>query len=63
MALLLYKVGVVMKPSHLIQKSCKTIRLRLKVLEALADYFCGEEEAKWAIEVQKKNIKRSVSKK
>jgi hypothetical protein len=55
--------GEEMKPSHLIQKLCKTNKSRLKCCYSLIDYFLGEQEVRWAIEVQKKNIKRSVSKK
>jgi hypothetical protein len=42
-----------MKPSTLIKNSLKTQKARLRALESLVDYFCGEAEAKWAIEQEK----------
>jgi hypothetical protein len=53
-----------MKPSHLIKQECKTKAQQLKVCYTLIDYFLGTQEVEWAIECEnKKNIKRSVSKK
>ena len=49
-----------MKPSHLIQKHCKTKKKQLEVCFALIDYFCGESEAKWAINVRKKRGTQTI---
>jgi hypothetical protein len=43
-----------MKPSHLIQKKCKTKKQQLLVAFSLIDYFLSSHEVEWSIEVQNK---------
>jgi hypothetical protein len=45
-----------MKPSHLIQKKCKTHKKQLEVCFRLIDWFVGEQEAIWAIECQNQKV-------
>jgi hypothetical protein len=49
-----------MKPSNLIKSKCKTKSEQLSVCFSLIDYFCGESEAKWAINVRKKRGTQTI---